>query len=213
MNQKYETHIGKKYNRLKIIEMGEPTIHNYGWNGNPKKYKTFKCICDCGKVVIKDANRVVRGLYKSCGCLLKEMQDSFNDRHVKTGRKSSRWKGSGDVPKQVWNNIYHSALRREIPFEITIEEIANQFVVQNKKCAISGELLTFGKQIKRNGMSPAEYFALTNTASLDRIDSTKGYVKGNIQWVHKDINKMKQNLTENLFFEWIEKIYNHRNNR
>lgn len=29
------------------------------------------------------------------------------------------------------------------------------------------------------------------TASLDRIDSSKGYVEGNVHWVHKDINIMK----------------------
>ena len=27
--------------------------------------------------------------------------------------------------------------------------------------------------------------------SLDRIDSLKGYAIDNVQWVHKDINKMK----------------------
>ena len=37
------------------------------------------------------------------------------------------------------------------------------------------------------------------TASLDRIDSSLGYVKNNVQWVHKDINKMKQELNENYF--------------
>lgn len=45
------------------------------------------------------------------------------------------------------------------------------------------------------------------TASLDRIDSTKGYVEENVQWVHKDVNFMKSNLTEQRFKELISKIY------
>lgn len=37
------------------------------------------------------------------------------------------------------------------------------------------------------------------TASLDRIDSSKGYVEGNVQWVHKDVNYIKQDLEESYF--------------
>ena len=37
------------------------------------------------------------------------------------------------------------------------------------------------------------------TASLDRIDSSKGYIKGNVQWVHKNINYMKQEMTNEEF--------------
>ena len=36
-------------------------------------------------------------------------------------------------------------------------------------------------------------------ASLDRIDSSKGYVKDNIQWVHKDVQIMKNKFSEDYF--------------
>lgn len=39
------------------------------------------------------------------------------------------------------------------------------------------------------------------TASLDRIDSSRGYVEGNVQWVHKDVNFMKQALSQERFVE------------
>jgi hypothetical protein len=35
----------------------------------------------------------------------------------------------------------------------------------------------------------------------DRIDSSKGYVVGNIQWVHKHINKMKNKYPQDHFIE------------
>ena len=38
-----------------------------------------------------------------------------------------------------------------------------------------------------------------NTVSLDRVDSSKGYVVGNIQLVCAAINKMKQEYTEEMF--------------
>jgi hypothetical protein len=51
------------------------------------------------------------------------------------------------------------------------------------------------------------------TASLDRIDSTKGYIKGNIQWVHKDVNKMKWNWNQSNFINWCKLITNYYNEK
>ena len=39
------------------------------------------------------------------------------------------------------------------------------------------------------------------TASLDRIDNSKGYEVGNIQWVHKEINMMRGPLPIDRFIE------------
>ena len=44
------------------------------------------------------------------------------------------------------------------------------------------------------------------TASLDRIDSTKGYVPGNIQWVHKDINRIKNKFSMDELLSYVKKI-------
>ena len=46
----------------------------------------------------------------------------------------------------------------------------------------------------------------TGTASLDRIDSNKGYVTDNIQWVHKDINYMKSDLDEQQFIHYCRLV-------
>lgn len=47
-------------------------------------------------------------------------------------------------------------------------------------------------------------------ASLDRIDSSQGYIKGNVQWVHKDINKMKFDLSQDRFLELCNIIVQNR---
>lgn len=51
------------------------------------------------------------------------------------------------------------------------------------------------------------------TASLDRIDSSKGYVIGNVQWVHKTINTMKMDLANSEFIKLCQMVAkNHDNN-
>jgi hypothetical protein len=43
-------------------------------------------------------------------------------------------------------------------------------------------------------------------ASLDRIDSSKGYIDGNVQWVHKEVNEMKMQATQNEFIEYCNLV-------
>ena len=46
------------------------------------------------------------------------------------------------------------------------------------------------------------------TASLDRKDSRKGYIKGNVQWLHSDINLMKQGIEQEKFIDMCRLISN-----
>lgn len=66
------------------------------------------------------------------------------------------------------------------------------FVKQDKKCKLSGLTLTFALGRKQVNLR-------VTTASLDRKDSSCGYVRGNVQWVHKDINRMKHVFEERYF--------------
>lgn len=48
------------------------------------------------------------------------------------------------------------------------------------------------------------------TASLDRKDSLRGYEPDNVQWVHKTVNLIKWELSEEEFLEWCSKITKHK---
>jgi hypothetical protein len=63
---------------------------------------------------------------------------------------------------------------------------------QNQRCALSGQELSFSRNSRNKKDS---------TASLDRIDSLDGYVIGNVQWIHKDINRMKSDFDEKHFID------------
>jgi hypothetical protein len=47
---------------------------------------------------------------------------------------------------------------------------------------------------------------------VDRIDSTKGYIVGNIQWVDKQINIMKNRMNEKDFLSLCEEIVKYKKN-
>lgn len=47
------------------------------------------------------------------------------------------------------------------------------------------------------------------TASLDRIDSQQGYNSNNIQFVHKDVNMIKQIYTQDYFIKMCKLVAEH----
>jgi hypothetical protein len=70
------------------------------------------------------------GQTKSCGCL----------KHL-----SYRWQGFEEISQSYWWLVINKARRRNIPFEITIEEAWALFIHQNRKCALTGVNLKFTK--------------------------------------------------------------------
>jgi len=81
--------------------------------------------------------------------------------------------------------LERGAKSRNYSFDVTIEQILQLLESQNNKCALSGKDISFDE----------------GTASLDRIDSTLGYYQENIQWVHRNINFMKNRMDQDQFIE------------
>ena len=139
----------------------------------------YYCRCDCGKFVCRSHKYLVweKRYLRSCGCNPNK-------------KRSPCWKGCGDIPGRYFAHIKRSAKSRNLEFDIKIEDVSEVFVKQNKKCIYTGLDLRFANQKE------------TNTASLDRIDSTKGYLKTNLQFVHKTINSMKSSLLDKEFIHY-----------
>jgi hypothetical protein len=122
---------------------------------------------------------------------------------MKKGIKNTRWKGCGELSGSQFYVNQYSAKVRNIPFDITIEEAWRQYEKQEGICALSGEEIKFNPDkgwVKRD-----------ITASLDRIDSSKGYTVDNIQWISKDIQKMKMDYTEDELRDWCKKVSDYQN--
>lgn len=148
----------------------------------------WMCQCDCGSLSVANAGHLMAGKIVSCGCKRRDPKLSLRT-------------GYGDITGSRWAQIkaqYNkSKKRRGLPFEITIIQVWNLFIQQSRKCALTGQPIKFEGQYG-------------GTASLDRIDSNQGYVLSNIQWVHKDINMMKNELTEGYFVTLCELVVKNR---
>lgn len=145
------------------------------------KKSKWLCVCDCGKTCIVAGYQLTTNNTKSCGC--KRRTDSKNHKN---------WKGYKNISMTFFKSIMRGAKERLIDFNLSIEYISDLYDKQDGKCKFTKI------EISTNNYN--------RTASLDRIDSKKGYIEGNVQWVHKDINRMKSNFTEQYFKELCRKV-------
>ncbi len=134
----------------------------------------FLCRCKCGKVVSIFSHYLTAGKNRTCGC----------SRHF-IGDKSNSWKGCGDITGHYFAHIRGQAKIRNLEFGVSVEDVWSLFLAQDRRCRLTGLPLDLFPDKHR-----------IRTASLDRIDNSKGYVEGNLQWVHKDVNYMKRTLTQ-----------------
>ena len=156
---------------------------------------TYRCLCDCGNYcdVVKDRLNINnKRSTKSCGCI--------RGKNQKIGKDSSSWTGCGELSGGRWRHFVRTAMRRNKEFKITSEFAWNLYTTQSGKCALSGVSIAFPKFHRDNA----------GTASLDRIDSSIGYIAGNVQWVHKDVNMMKHIFSQDYFIEMCTKIANNK---
>lgn len=98
---------------------------------------------------------------------------------------------------QIWCSIKKRAKLKGLDFNLTLDDIPQI----PKKCPVLGIPIIENK----GSHQPTD-----NSPSVDRIDSTKGYIKGNIRIISNRANRIKADATiEELrkVLEDYEKIY------
>jgi hypothetical protein len=147
---------------------------------DPDNGKRCICRCDCGfeRSVLKQS--LLRGESTCCRSC------QFKKQVIKNR-----------LPLTLFWRIKHNAKERNLEFELTTEELYQLFVDQNELCKLSGLPISLLFDTDRKF-----------TASLDRIDSSKGYTKDNVQWLHKDINFMKQAYSQERFISLCKLVAN-----
>ena len=152
------------------------------------KHDYWMCRCDCG--VTKSVYGSHLRLKKSDGC-----------------RKCSESKHKGKLNSRLWSRLLDGAKRRGL--EVDLGDQPKEFLYdllytkQKCQCALTGLPIGVANTIK--GDMHGE-----TTASVDRIDSKKGYTKSNVQWVHKWINLMKMDFNQEEFITLCESVVRHK---
>lgn len=153
---------------------------------SPQGHIKWQCRCDCGTVRIVFASHLRTGSTKSCGCAMHP-----------AGPEHPQFKGVGAIGGDFWQGFIRNADgrkgRRVLRLAVSQADLWQLFQAQNSKCAYTGlPLLLHPRRVR--------------TASVDRIDSTKGYTRDNVQWVHKDVNRMKNTLTHARFIDLCRRV-------
>ena len=114
----------------------------------------------------------------------------------RAGKYNKCWTGYKDLSGKYWAIITCSARLRKLKFDVDRKYLYDLFEQQNRRCALTNLPLTLGRLEEQ-------------TASLDRIDSLQGYVKGNVQWVSKEVNIMKNKFGQDYFVNICKLVAEH----
>lgn len=120
-------------------------------------------------------------------------KDYYQKNKEKLGQKTKKWReGRQDL---YWlASVRYRCKKNNIPFDLDPSDI-----IIPERCPV------LGIEFKRGKGHPED-----TSPSIDRIDPTKGYTKGNVQIMSNLANKMKANATpEQLlaFADWVYKNY------
>ena len=184
---------GQKFGRLEVLRM-ERTSRSIGGE--------FMAICKCHACGRENYEAkpswVKKGSHSgTCGC----SREHFKRQ---TGKNSVHFKGYKEMSGTYLSAIKRRSNKLGLSFDLNIKFLWDLYENQNRKCALSGIKLFFCKK---------KSDAKSGNISLDRIDSKKGYVKSNVQWLHKNVNLMKMYLDQKVFLNYCRKVYLHNQNK
>jgi hypothetical protein len=158
-------------------------------------------------IVHKNINQIrnklsVKDFIFWCNLINKPIKYNIKNNSCIKIKHGNHWKGYENISRTCYNNILTNNNKRSYPrnINITIEYLWKLFLKQKGYCALTGYPLEWGTK---------EFNYANKTASLDRIDSSKGYCKNNVQWVHKNINLMKWDYPQDEFIRWCKLVAQH----
>jgi hypothetical protein len=162
---------------------------------NKSKRKMEECFCHhCGNPFQKPISEIKRNKEKhrpnfcSRSCVGMNNIKNFGDKSWNF--KDHPYTRAGDEYTK-FRYHYRNILKRNYVVEVTIDDLKEQWEKQLGVCEFTGVelMLSTYSKIEKNPIY---------TASLDRIDSSKGYVKGNIRWISRAINWMKNEMSDDM---------------
>jgi hypothetical protein len=104
------------------------------------------------------------------------------------------------------NQNLRRAMNREgfdLEVDIDLDYVFKIGEDQEWHCSLTGDKLEF----QRGGTNWLGKWCNPKSCTIDRIDSSKGYVKENIQLITWEANCLKQHLDNNEFIDFCKRVY------
>lgn len=167
--------------------------------------RTIIVLCtECGAETTKERKEITRrnkqgktnffcGL--SCVASWKNKNRSPEEQKKISQKLSERLKGNIYCKKGNFTYYLNKAKNRKHDFDLDEEYISNVWDNQKGKCKLTGIQMTLRDKLN----TPF-------TASLDRINSKKGYIKGNVQFVTFSANLAKNKFSDDEIVEFFQSI-------
>lgn len=186
--------VGQKYNKLTIIEH--------------VAYRRVKCKCDCGNEKECDLYDLKRNRIIGCGCARNtpELRELARTRAYELQEKGILNKG-GDYQINEYTGFKYmlkcinNKNRINKKMNISLEDLKQVWNNQNGLCAYTKIPL-----ILVTHTNPRKDVPKWHLASVDRIDSSKGYEKDNIQFVSRTINYAKNDMLHEDMIKFLQYI-------
>lgn len=157
-----------------------------------RKLSTFNCD-NCGEEATKPTSELKRNLalgrknYCSRSC---SASGNNKTRDRSTGNYYDISKHSAHRDEfSPFRYTLNSVKRRDLEIDINLEYLKEIWQTQNGVCPYTGISLTLPEA------NNIKIINICERASLDRIDSSKGYIKGNVQFISTPINYMKSTMS------------------
>lgn len=156
---------GQKFGRWTVIDRGLNKDNRVAWN----------CICECGNTNIIITRSLVKGLSKSCGCLVRDK--GYKHGHNKTTGTSTEYNS--------WHQMKQRCLN---PNDKRYEDYGGRGIT------ICERWMDFNNFLADMGEKPDKSY------SIDRIDNEKGYYPGNCKWASREEQQRNNRVQKNNSF-------------
>ena len=172
----FEEFIGRKFTKLTVVED----------SGIIVGHRHFRCLCDCGKCVIINGQKLKSGHTRSCGCIRRGLPRPTLRRDY----------GEANL-NRLFSSYKLNAKKKELVFSLTKEEFTNLTKSRCYYCRCEPS------QIFKYRGSFGDYIY----NGVDRLDNDHGYLVENCVPCCMECNFKKGSQGHTFFLQWVKRVY------
>lgn len=167
-NPRIKNLVGVRFGRLLVSSLSHCAPSEGAW---------WKCVCDCGKEVVKRAKDIRFGKIKSCGCLLRETSSANGKLRKTHGFSKTKLY---DVQRQMLRRCYNQSCK-------DYKRYGGRGITVCEEWKDIGKFIEWAK-------SSGYKAGLT----IERIDSDGNYDPKNCSWIPNELQALNTSRLRNL---------------